>query len=307
MGMNRRNFVGILPSAAFLLMGSQSQGLGKNKSLPISCSEYDWFTFYKRDGKNWGEDPDACLAEFSDSKIPGLELSLKHPYQLKKLIPYLKKYQIQLPSVYIGSSMHEESDAKKSSETILEIAEIAKSLGTEIIVTNPNPIQGGSDQLKNDQQLSCQSTHLEYLGKSLRKLGIKLAYHTHDVELKAGAREFHHVLQNTSAESLSFCMDVHWIYRGSGNSQLAVFDTLKMYGDRIISFHLRQSKNGIWTETFEADGDIDYVRFANEVKRMGINAHLVIEQCLEEQTVRKLDVVEAHKINLREINNLFNS
>jgi inosose dehydratase len=203
--------------------------------------------------------------------------------------------------------MHEESDAKKSSETILEIAEIAKNLGTEIIVTNPNPIQWGSEQLKNDQQLSCQSTHLESLGKSLRQLGIKLAYHTHDVELKAGAREFHHVLQNTSAESLSFCMDVHWIYRGSGNSQLAVFDTLKMYGDRIISFHLRQSKNEIWTETFEADGDIDYVRFANEVKRMGINAHLVIEQCLEEKTVRKLDVVEAHKINLREINNLFNS
>lgn len=305
--MNRRNFVGILPSAAFLLMGSQSQGFGKIKSLPISCSEYDWITFYERDGKNWGEDPDACLSEFSTSKIPGLELSLNNPDQLKKLIPYLKKYQIQLPSVYIGSSMHEESDAKKSSETILEIGEIAKSLGTEIIVTNPNPIQWGSEQLKNDQQLSCQSTHLESLGKSLRKLGIKLAYHTHDVELKAGAREFHHVLQNTSAESLSFCMDVHWIYRGSGNSQLAVFDTLKMYGDRIISFHLRQSKNEIWTETFETDGDIDYVRFANEVKRMGINAHLVIEQCLEEKTVRKLDVVEAHKINLREINNLFNS
>ena len=305
--MNRRNFVGILPSAAVFLMGSSPLRLGKIKSLPISCSEYDWITFYERDEKNWGEDPDACFAEFSASNIPGLELSLNNPDQLKKLIPYLKKYQIQLPSVYIGSSMHEESDAKKSSETILEIAEIAKNLGTEIIVTNPNPIQWGSEQLKNDQQLSCQSTHLESLGKSLRQLGIKLAYHTHDVDLKAGAREFHHVLQNTSAESLSFCMDVHWIYRGSGNSQLAVFDTLKMYGDRIISFHLRQSKNEIWTETFEADGDIDYVRFANEVKRMGINAHLVIEQCLEEKTVRKLDVVEAHKINLREINNLFNS
>lgn len=305
--MNRRNFVGILPTAAFLLMGSSSQGLGKIESLPTSCSEYDWITFYAREGKNWGENPDACLAEFSSAKIPGLELSLSHPDQLEKLIPYLKKYQIQLPSVYIGSIMHEESEAKKSSEMILAIAEIAKSLGTKIIVTNPNPIQWGSEQLKTDQQLSCQSAHLESLGKSLRPLGIRLAYHTHDVELKAGAREFHHVLQNTTPESLSFCMDVHWIYRGSGNSQLAIFDTLKMYGDRIISFHLRQSKNGIWTETFEAEGDIDYVRFAKEVKKMGINAHLVIEQCLEEKTVRELDVVEAHKINLREINNLFNS
>ncbi len=305
--MNRRNFVGILPSVAVVLMGSSPLRLGKIESLPISCSEYDWVTFYARDGKKWGENPDACLAEFSASKIPGLELSLNHPDQLEKLIPYLKKYQIQLPSVYIGSIMHEESEAKKSSEMILAIATIAKNLGTKIIVTNPNPIQWGDGQLKTDEQLSCQSAHLESLGKSLLPLGIRRAYHTHDMELKAGAREFHHVLQNTTPEALSFCMDVHWIYRGSGNSQLAVFDTLKMYGDRIISFHLRQSKNGIWTETFEADGDIDYVKFAKEVKKMGIIAHLVIEQCLEEKTVRKLDAVQAHKINLREITNLFQS
>jgi len=102
-------------------------------------------------------------------------------------------------------------------------------------------------------------------------------------------------------------MDVHWIYRGSGNSQVAVFDTLKMYGNRIVSFHLRQSQNGIWTDTFQPEGDIDYVRFAQEVKKMGINSHLVIEQCLEENTVQNNSVVEAHKINYAAINKLFNS
>jgi len=102
-------------------------------------------------------------------------------------------------------------------------------------------------------------------------------------------------------------MDVHWIYRGSGNSQVAVFDTLKMYGNRIVSFHLRQSQKGIWTDTFQPEGDIDYVRFAQEVKKMGINAHLVIEQCLEEKTVQNNSVVEAHKINYSAIKKLFNS
>ena len=203
--------------------------------------------------------------------------------------------------------MHEEVLAKKSNEVILEIAKKAKELGTKIIVTNPNPIQWGSGQLKNDKQLLCQSAYLEKMGKSLKGMGIKLAYHTHDVELQAGAREFHHVLQNTSPENLSFCMDVHWIYRGSGNSQVAVFDTLKMYGDRIVSFHLRQSQNGIWTETFQPQGDIDFVRFAEEVKKMGINAHLVIEQCLEEKTVQRTNVVDAHKISYSAINKLFNS
>lgn len=304
--MNRRDFVGTLPGLAVILSG-QNLLTGKEENLPISANEYNWVTFYNRAGKSWGEDWDACLAEFTQTKIPGFEPSIRDAAHLEELIPFLEKYQIKLPSVYVGSQMHEEDLAKKSMEVILEIAKKAKELGTKIIVTNPNPIQWGSGQLKNDKQLLCQSAYLEKMGKSLKGMGIKLAYHTHDVELQAGAREFHHVLQNTSPENLSFCMDVHWIYRGSGNSQVAVFDTLKMYGDRIVSFHLRQSQNGIWTETFQPQGDIDFVRFAEEVKKMGINAHLVIEQCLEEKTVQRTNVVDAHKISYSAINKLFNS
>ncbi len=304
--MNRRRFVGVLPTMAILLSSSKIK-IEKVSNLPISANGYNWITFYNRSGKKWGENWDDCLREFSLTGIQGFEPSLQDVKELQDLVPYLEKYEIQIPSFYVGSLMHTEEDAKKSIKTILELATKAKSLGTKIIVTNPNPITWGSEQLKNDEQLLCQSTHLEQLGKSLREMDIKLAYHTHDVELKAGAREFHHVLQNTSPENLRFCMDVHWMYRGSGNSQLAVFDTLKMYGDRIISFHLRQSKDGIWTEAFQTDGDIDYVRFAKEIKKMGINAHLVIEQCLEENTPNTMDVVQAHQINLKEINKLFNS
>ncbi len=304
--MNRRNFVSMLPGLAVVL-SSQKLLTDEKASLPISANEYNWVTFYNREGKEWGKDWDTCLAEFAKTKIPGFEPSINNAAHLEEMIPILRKYQIQLPSIYVGSLMHEEELAQKSSEQLIEIAKKAKSFGTKIIVTNPNPIQWGSGPLKNDRQLLCQSTHLDKVGKSLRAMGVKLAYHTHDVELKAGAREFHHVLQNTSPENLSFCMDVHWIYRGSENSQLAVFDTLKMYGDRIVSFHLRQSQNGIWTETFHPEGDIDYNKFAEEVKKMGIKAHLVIEQCLEEKTIQKLSVVEAHKINYSEVNKLFNS
>lgn len=302
--MNRRNFVGILPGLA-VLFSSQKLLLEGEENLPISANEYNWITFYDREGREWGKDWDACLAEFAKTKIPAFEPSISDAAHLQELIPFLEKHRIQLPSIYVGSLVHEEDLAQKSTEQILEIAKKAKPLGTKIIVTNPNPINWGSGQLKNDRQLLCQSRHLDQLGKSLKNMGIKLAYHTHDVELQAGAREFHHVLQNTSSENLGFCMDVHWIYRGSGNSQLAVFDTLRMYGDRIVSFHLRQSQNGIWTDTFQPEGDIDYERFAQEVKKMGINAHLVIEQCLEEKSIQKNSVVEAHKINYSAIKKLF--
>lgn len=298
--------MGILPGLAIVL-SSQKLLNGKDEKLPISANEYNWVTFYNREGKEWGKDWDACLGEFAKTQIPGFEPSIRDATHLQELIPFLTKYKIKLPSIYVGSLMHEPDLATISCEQIFAIAKKAKASGTKIIVTNPNPIQWGSGPLKNDQQLLCQSSHLESLGKSLRDIGMKLAYHTHDVELKAGAREFHHVLQNTSPENLALCMDVHWIYRGSENSQLAVFDTLKMYGDRIVSFHIRQSQNGIWSETFQPKGDIDYIRFAHEAKKMGINAHYVIEQCLEEKTVRETDVVEANKISYSEINKLFKS
>lgn len=294
----------LIPGTALLLAGSSFIS-SKKESLPISANGYNWSTFYSRSGKVWGEDWDACLAEFSQTGIPGFEPSIPNPDQLKTLIPYLEKYYLQLPSIYVGTELHEEHAAKESINTILSIAEIASTLGTKIIVTNPNPIQWGTDRLKNDDQLYCQSSHLDQLGEAIRKMGMKLAYHTHDVELKAGAREFHHVLQNTAPENLHFCMDVHWIYRGSENSQWAVFDTLKMYGDRIVSLHLRQSKGGVWTEAFDAKGDIDYTRFAAEIKKLGINPHLVIEQCLEKKSPNTMDVVTAHRINLKEVEGLF--
>ena len=146
-------------------------------------------------------------------------------------------------------------------------------MGTKIVVTNPSPIKWGGPELKNDSELSVQAKSMEKLGVELKKKGLTLAYHTHDVELRAGAREFHHILQNTSPENVSFCFDIHWVYRGSADSQVAVFDVLKMYGSRVVELHIRQSVNGVWAETFGA-GDIDYQRFANELKAMKIRPHL---------------------------------
>jgi len=303
--MDRRHFIGILPSATLAVSAFKFKE-SNEPVLPISANEYNWITFYRRSGKKWGENWNDCLAEFAKTKIPGFEPSIRDVAHLKELGPYLEKYEIQIPSIYIGKSFHEEDEAKKSIADIIAIAEEARQLGCKIVVTNPNPIQWGGGPLKNDDQLFCQSSHLDKLGQEINRLGMKLAYHTHDMELKAGAREFHHVLQNTSPDHLHFCMDVHWMYRGSENSQWAVFDILKMYARRIVSFHLRQSKDGIWTETFDPQGDIDYIRFAEEVKKMGIKAHLVIEQCLEEKTSVQYDAVEAHQINFSEINNLFN-
>ena len=298
--MKRRNFIAAVP-----VLGLIQKFEPTKETFPISSNSYNWGTFYGRENRNWGENLDSDLAEYKKTGLQAYEPSLGSAEEATKLIAVLKKYNIKMPSVYIGSVLHERDEIEKSIKNILEIVDVVKKYGTKIIVTNPNPIAWGSDKLKTDEQLTLQAKALEKIGKSLKLDGLKLAYHTHDVELKAGAREFHHMLQNTSPENLYFCMDVHWVYRGSQNSQLAVFDVLKMYGDRIVELHIRQSKNSVWQEVFTSEGDIDYKKFALELLKKKVKPHLVIEQCLEKDSPNTMNAVQAHTIDFKEIKNTF--
>lgn len=305
MKTSRRNF---LRSFAFasLVTPSLLSAKVKAKNLPISCNTYNWVTFYRRQGKEWGRDWEACISEFAQTGIPAIEPSFQSAEEVKVLAPILKKYNILMPSLYVNSLLHKAEEAEKSIASVLKIADEAKKLmNTQIFVTNPSPIRWGGNEVKSDAELLVQSKNVEKLGAELRKKGITLAYHTHDMEMLAGAREFHHILLNTSPENVAFCFDVHWVYRGSQNSQVAVFDVLKLYSKRIVELHIRQSVGGTWTETFAGKGDIDYLRFAKEIEKMKIQPHLVIEQCLEEKTNVSLSAVEAHRQDLASIKEVF--
>lgn len=279
--------------------------LSAEKKLPISCSSYNWTTFYKRQGLNWGEDLDFCFAQFRESGMTALEPSFTTPEEVKKYQPYLEKYQISMPSAYVNSVLHEEDSANESIENVLAIAENLKQSGTVILVTNPTPISWTDKIAKSDDQVMLQTEKLNYLGKKLKDMDIALAYHTHDSEMLAGAKEIHHVLQNTDPANVNFCLDAHWIFRGSQNSQIAVFDSIKMYGNRIIELHIRQSKNGTWTETF-GPGDIDYSQMSNVFEKDKIRPHLVIEQAVETGTPNTLDGIAAHQISLKQVKKIFN-
>ncbi len=135
-------------------------------------------------------------------------------------------------------------------------------------------------------------------------MGMTLAYHNHDAELRNAAREFHHMLLGTDPRNMAFCLDVHWVYRGSGNSQVALFDVVRLYGSRIRELHLRQSIHGVWTETF-CDGDIDYRALAKRLLEMGVKPHLVLEQAPEKCTPKTMDAVESHRRSCRYAREVF--
>jgi inosose dehydratase len=163
-----------------------------------------------------------------------------------------------------------------------------------VMVTNPAPIKWGSPDNKSDDQIKLQAEKLNLLGEKLRMQGQTLAYHNHDSELRNAAREFHHMLAGTDPQNVQFCLDAHWVYRGSADSNIALFDVIKLYGDRIVELHLRQSVKGTWTEDF-GDGDIDYAKLWKTLRDQKINPLLVLEQAVEAKSANTMTAVDAHK------------
>ena len=307
MSFSRRRFLGVttsLTGAAILSETPVATARPTTAPMPISCNSYTWHTFYERQGKKWMADPDASMAEFAKTGLTAYEPSLTSVEEVRTLAPLLKKYDVSMPSIYVNSNLHQANEAQQSIAAALAIADAAKLLGTRIVVTNPNPIKWGSTEDKTDADLIEQAKNLDRLGAELRKRSMTLAYHTHAPEHRQAAREFHHMLLATDPRNVSLCLDAHWVYRGSGNSQVALFDVVKLYGKRIAEVHVRQSQNGIWTETF-GDGDIDYRRLTAELKAQGVRPLLVLEQCLEKGSPNTMGPVEASKQDLASARNVF--
>jgi inosose dehydratase len=69
----------------------------------------------------------------------------------------LPAHGLDMRSIYVNSSLHEESAAATSIDHVLAIARRAVDLGTRIIVTNPSPIRCGGPENKTDPQIRSQA------------------------------------------------------------------------------------------------------------------------------------------------------
>ncbi len=270
----------------------------------LSGNVYMLQVYYGREGKQFGADLDADLQELAACGLDGLEPILESPEDADRFGSALRKAGLQMRSAYVNTTLHRMPEAQQSIERVLAIADRARRYGTRILVTNPNPIQWGAPLDKSDAELETQANALNTLGKALEARGLKLAYHNHDMELRQAARELHHMMCGTDPRYVKLCLDAHWIYRGSGNSSVAVFDFIKLYGKRIVEVHIRQSRGGIWSEVF-GDGDLDWTAIVSELRRVRVRPHLVLEQAVEQGTPATLGAVEAISRSARTARQLF--
>jgi inosose dehydratase len=295
--ISRRRFVkdvAVVGGALFAAGGTASGRQGSRRKLHLACNQYPWTVFYRRDNRDFNQELDTGLGELASCGLDGYEPLANNPQEIERLGPLLKQHGLEMRSLYVNSTLHERDKAGESIDAVLAIARKAKEIGTKIIVTNPSPIRWGGPENKNDAQLKVQAAAMETLGRKLRAMGLILSYHNHDIELRNAAREFHHMMVGTDPAYVTLCLDAHWVYRGAGNSAVALFDVLKLYGSRITELHLRQSKNNIWTEAF-GEGDIDYPAIAKHLTEINVRPHLVLEQAVEAGSPKTMATVEAFK------------
>ena len=195
----------------------------------------------------------------------------------EKTIAALKETGLSVPSVYSGGAFHERALADSSIVRLLELAAVVQPLGTRMLVTNPNP---QPERLaKTDRELGVQAEALNRLGAALDNRGMTLLLHHHSPEMADNAREWRHILKNTDPRYSSLCIDTHWAWRGKQDP----LELIREAGRRVGSLHLRNSKQGVWSEEL-GDGDIDYRPIAQYLHKSGFTGLLVVELAYEKDT-----------------------
>jgi inosose dehydratase len=252
----------------------------------LSVEVYIWIQHLASEKKTLAEGVEEVLASFHGAGYRRVELNQDffQPALRERTLTLLAKYNLAPETIYAGTTLHEAATAEKSVKEVVELARLMKAHGTRVIVTNPSPKPGQAP--KTEEELDIQAKYVNQLGVELHQQGIKLALHHHTPELVEHAREWQHLLQHTNPRQVFCCVDVHWAYRGGQE----VMSFIRETGDRLVELHLRNSKQGVWTEDF-GPGDIDYQGVADYLRGISFNGYLVVELAYEKGTriTRSLD------------------
>ena len=276
---SRREFIRHLGSAVALgaAMGPFTGGLAAEspraaapKTL-VGSNIYGWGQYAQRDKKKL--DVEEVISALRDTGYDYLEnfMNVAQPEANAKFAEQLKAKGLQPVSLYTGARVHEAAKAGTVVAGILTAAKVCQQAGFQVISCNAAPI----GREKTDEELKTQAAALNELGEGLNALGMKLGMHNHMPAMANHAREFHYNFDHTKPAAVGFCYDVHWVWKGG----LMPLDALKQYGDRVVTWHLRQSRDGVWWEDLDT-GDIDYEAVAKYAKAHNLARRFTVELAL---------------------------
>ena len=266
-------------------LAAESRRAGAQKTL-VGSNIYGWGQYAQRDKKKL--DVEEVISALRDAGYDYLEgfMDVEQPEENAKFAEQLKAKGLQPVSIYTGARVHEAGKAGAAVAKILAAAKVCQQAGFQVISCNPAPI----GREKTDEELKTQAAALSELGEGLNALGLKLGIHHHMPEMANHAREFHYNFDHTKPGVVGFCYDVHWVWKGG----VMPLDALKQYGDRVVTWHLRQSRDGVWWEDLDT-GDVDYEAVAKYARKHKLPRRFTVELAIEPGTKITRSVVENHR------------
>ncbi|WP_299551680.1 TIM barrel protein [Seonamhaeicola sp.] len=306
--IERRDFIkkSLLGSSLLMInpMDVFAAGHINTGQLPVYCQEFTWITFLEREGKTWFKTLGEATKNPSIASLSGMEVLMEmtegYPIGTFKK---LNKNKIDVASMFVSLTVHIESVAQKQVGEMLKVGAKLKQSGIDVMVVSPEAKEEDLVPHKTDAELKIQSKALDVLGAGLSKIGIRMLYHNHDTEMENDAKEFNHVLAHTKPENLGLCLDADWVYKGTG-SLSALYGLVDEHAKRIEELHLRQTQNGIWTETF-GEGDIDYSKIADMLLKHNQRPALFLEQAADDETPHTMDAIKAIGISIDNVRDIF--
>jgi inosose dehydratase len=297
--LSRRAFLQRSAAATGVLAAASLPGVAAEPAarMLIGSQLYGWGQYYQRAGRNAHEHLDEVFSALRDAGYDYAEgsLDIGNPENNAAFAEKLRGKGLRPVSLYTGGRLHDDR-AEETVERLLAAAKVCQAAGFTVI--NCDPDSAGRE--KTDEELQRQVTMLKLLGGGLRQMGLRFGIHHHTPAMRSGAREFHYNFRQSAAGTVDFCYDVHWVYRGG----VPPMEALNEYGQRVVSWHLRQSRDQIWWEDLDT-GDIDYVAVAAFAKKHQLAPLYTVELALEQGTKMTRTVVENHARSLKYVREVF--
>ena len=281
----RREFI-----AGMTVMAAQAAKSGYEPKLMLQ--PYVWTQQFRAEKIALGDGLEKLFSASQRAGYRRMELidSFLAPDLKERTGPLVRQYNFDVPVVYHGGAFYDAESAERAIGQILTTADAAKELHAGWINTNCNPKP--KRERKTDAELDTEVRSLNRLGQHLKERNMRLMLHNHDADMTEGAREWRHILRHTDSKLVSFCVDVHWVWRGKQDP----LELLRAAGQRIASLHVRNSVNGVWSESL-GDGDVDYAAVTKLLKQIRYKGLVAVELAYEKETKLSRPLEEDLKIS----------
>ncbi len=253
-----------------------------------------------------------CLSEASYAGFSGIETCGKFPKKSEKLIPLLKKNNLELCSGWYGANLRK-NNVKEEIEAIQNQLRLFKECNAPCIVFaevsnsiagNPNrPLSSRPRMDRDEWNNFCKK--ISEIGKYLTDQGMPLAYHHHMGTVIETQSDVERLLENTN-DKVKLVLDTGHMLFAKGNS----LKITKDFKNRIAHVHCKDIRKNILekslkqdlsfrqsflngTFTVPGDGCIDYKPLLELLKKNNYSGWLVVEA---EQDPSKANPLEYAKI-----------